>query len=113
MSGERNVAAEWQRLMKLWDSARIAYDAAQRSTTYGPDHGATGSTDGALDQAYRRLTEIKEQIDRVISACSRTRAASTEPLRLTLLDLPTNRVGKRTSPKVSRSAQAFPRYSKR
>jgi len=111
MSGERDIAAEWQRLMKLWDSARIAYAAARRSRPDGP--GATGSTDDALDRARRDLTEIKAQIDRVISACARARAESTEPLRLTFLDLPASSSSKKKSPKVSTSAQAFARYSKR
>lgn len=113
MSGEKNIAAEWQRLMKRWNAAGVAYDAARRSTSGRRDHGTTGSTDGALDQARRDLTEIKGQIDSMISACARTRVTSTEPLRLAFLDLPTDSSSKKSSPKDLTPAQALPRYSKR
>jgi hypothetical protein len=106
MSGAQNVAAEWQRLMKLWDSARIDYTAACRSA---PDNPA----DATLDQARRNLTEIKQQIDSLISASASARAASADPLRFAFLDTPAERFAKPKSPKSSTSVQAFPRYSKR
>jgi hypothetical protein len=109
MSGAQTVAAEWQRLMKQWDSACIAYAAACQSAadTLGPE------PDPALDQARHDLTEIKRQMDSLIATCARARAASTEPLRFAFLDMSAKRIVTMKSPKGSVSDQAFPRYSKR
>jgi len=109
MSGAQTAAAEWRRLMKQWDSARIAYAAACRTA---PD--ALGDApDAALDQARRNLTEIKREIDTLIATCARAQAASPEPLRFAFLDRSTRRVITTKPPKGSVSDQAFPRYSKR
>ena len=113
MSGAQNVAAEWQRLMKLWDSARIDYAAACRSTPHITGRDAAGSADATLEAARRNLTEVKRQIDSLIAACASARAARPGPLRFTFLDAPTKRFAKTTSPRTATSDQALPRYSKR
>jgi hypothetical protein len=109
MSGAQTVAAEWQRLMKQWDSARIAHAAACQTAPDTLGHGP----DPALDQARRNLTEIKHQIDSLIATCARAQAASTEPLRFAFLDTSAKCGVTTKSPKGSMSDQAFPRYSKR
>ena len=79
--------AEWQRLMRLWESARVSYGAMCESSP-PQDHGQNSarSADAAIDNARRDLIEIKRQIDSLLSAGGRARAASPEPLRFALLE---------------------------
>lgn len=90
------------------------YAAACQRMPDGPGHGATESADAALEHARRNLTEIKQQIDSLISTCARARAARTAPLRLAFLETSAKNSPVMTkSPKVSTFDQALPRYSKR
>jgi len=80
--------------MRLWESASVSYAAVCESSppeAHGQD--SARSADAAIDKARRDLIEIKQQIDSLLSAGGRTRAASPEPLRFALLEAQTKPVG--------------------
>lgn len=115
MTSEKDVMAEWQRLMSRWESACASYAAVcDGNPEVRGQSDAHSVDDAAIEQARRNLIEIKLQIDSLITARGRVRAASPEPLRFALLEALTNRfVGAKSAEKSTFSDQASPRYNKR
>ena len=113
-SREQNVAAEWQRLTRLWESASARYAAACDSSPEREGEGAARSAGAAIEAARADLMRIKQQIDRLISSCGRARAASRKPLSFALLEVPTKPVAENLSlDNPALSDQAAARYHKR
>lgn len=87
-SGEQDIVAEWQRLMRLWDSAYAEYstvrDDLAESLHLGP---ADEKADAAIEPALRGLNGIKQQIDSLISGCQHSRTSSPDSLRFALLEV--------------------------
>lgn len=85
-SSERNFVAEWQRLMRRWETACENYVATcnERSSMQDP----TLST--MIEQRRLKLVEIKQEIDTLISLCSRTRLARRRPLVFTRIETKTD-----------------------
>jgi hypothetical protein len=115
MTKGRDVIAEWERLMSRWESACTSYAAMCLGNLEVRRQSDAGSVDdAAIEQARRNLIEIKLQIDGLIAARGRIRAASPELLRFAFLEELTNRfVGAQSAENSTLPDQAFPRYSKR
>ena len=115
MTSEKDVMAEWQRLMSRWESACASYAAMFESNPEVRGQcDERAVDDAAIEQARRNLIEIKLQIDSLIAARGRVRAASPGPLRFALLEALTNRfVGVKSAQDSTYSDQASPRYNKR
>ena len=100
-AGEHNVVAEWQMLMRRWESACTVYSAVCEA----PTDGLTADAD--IERARQNLVQIKEQIDALISASSRRRAADPAPPKFALIQPTTDGLGW-----TSRD-QTSPRYNSR
>ena len=113
-SREQDVATEWLRLTKLWESASARYAAACEASPAGQGQSAAHSVSAAIDAARGDLMRIKQQIDKLISTRARARAASRKPLRFGLLEVPTKPVVESVPPESpTLSDQAAARYHKR
>ncbi len=104
-SGKRDFVAEWQQLMHLWESAFASYAAICESRLVPHDaRGTIQPAESEIEQARFNLITIKQQIDDLISAAGRTRAASPDPLRFAFLDTRTKRLVDATSAGSSASS---------
>jgi len=100
-SGEHNVVAEWQTLMRRWESACTDYSAV----CDGPTDTLTAGAD--LERARRNLVQIKEQIDALIAASSRRRATDPAPPKFAIIQPTTDDRGWDSADQIS------PRYNRR
>ena len=100
-SGEHNVVAEWQTLMRRWESACTDYSAVCEAPTDRLTAGAD------IERARRTLVQIKEQIDALIATSSRQRAADPAPPKFALIQPTADDLG------WSSPAQTSPRYNRR
>jgi len=99
--GEHDVVAEWQTLMRRWESACTDYSAACEA----PSDTLTAGAD--LDRVRRNMVQIKEQIDALISTSSRRRVAEPAPPKFALIQPTTDDLGWRSAD------QRSPRYNRR
>jgi hypothetical protein len=104
--GKQDFVAEWQRLMQLWETAFAGYAAVCESRNPSTSKDTAQPASGDVEQARLNLIRIKQEIDDLISACARTRAASPDPLRFALLDAQTKRLVDTTSAENSDRAAA-------
>ena len=99
--GEHDVVAEWQTLMRRWESACMDYSAICAAP---PDTLPDGAD---LERVRRNLAKIKEQIDTLIATSSRRRVADPALPRFALMQPTTDDFGWRSLDQTS------PRYNRR
>jgi hypothetical protein len=100
--------------MHLWESAFASYAAVCESRHLVP-HDARGTirpAESEIEQARLNLITIKQQIDDLISAAGRTRAASPDPHRFAFLDTQTKRLVDATSGSSASSDQVAAKSDK-
>jgi hypothetical protein len=82
-SDAQDIVAEWQRLMRRWELVYADYTTGQSGITMD---------DAAIERVQLNLIQIKEQIDKLISQSSQTRAASPDQLQFAVIKTKINRL---------------------
>src|SRR5262245_4194056 len=85
-STARNSVAEWQRLMRRWETACADYAAICNEKSTVQDPAATTM----VEQSRLKLVEVKKEIDTLISLCSRTRRKRHRPLVFARIEIKTD-----------------------
>jgi hypothetical protein len=102
--GKQDFAADWQRLMQLWETAFASYTVVCGGRIPPTSRNTAQPVGGDVEEARLNLIRIKHEIDELISACGRTRAASLDPPRFALLDAQTKRTVDKTPARRSASS---------